>query len=199
MIAIIDKIKWAFLAIGVILIIGGIYGEIKLHEIPDSLEQVSEITIDSVSMVEGDVPMNFGTYEEEYETHFGIPDKSSLIWYYIIPIEDKYMGIAIHANSLGSSFDIQTAKTFDWMENDKMPAPTGIHVKGNVRKMSDQDRDFFKQALVYGGYSASEAESLIVPYYIYEGAYADALMEIIIGIVASVLGVAGIIVSKKFS
>lgn len=194
---ILNKIKLPALILGLFLFVMGIYSCIKVNSVPIDFDKLKESDIKSGVMIEGDIPMNFGVYEESYTTHYGIQDKSTMLWFYIIPVGDKYMGIAVNSNNRGAEFDKQTEQTYDWIDDEKAPDPKAIHVKGVTNKMNDQEKGFFKEALMDGGYSASEAEQVMIPFYIRSDSYSDYMTLIIVGAIAILIGIVSVIVTKK--
>ena len=197
MIEILNKIKWVATAFGVFILALGIFSAVKANQKPISFAQLDLNNLKGGTIVEDDVTMNFGTYEEEYDTVFGFQDTSSLIWYYIIPMGDKYMGVSVDANAQGASFDMQAEQTFDYLDGQAV-TPMAIKVKGSITKMSEQDKGFFVESLIAGGYSASEAQQVMIPYFIKSNAYSDYYVQLIIGAIAIVLGVGCMIVAKYY-
>ena len=145
---ILNKIKLPAVLLGIFLLCMGIYSAIKLNSVPEDFSKLKASNLKPGLMIEGDIPMNFGVYEESFTTHYGIEDKSSKLWFYIIPIEDKYMGIAVSYNKQGASFEVQTAQTYKKIEDNNMPEPKAIHIKGVANKMNDKEKGFFKEALI---------------------------------------------------
>lgn len=200
MIAFMEKVKWTLLIFGIAVLGFGIFSGIKAHQKPITFDQLNLSNLKGGTMVEDEVLVNFGTYEEKYSTTLGIEDKSSKIWYYIIPAsetEDKYMGIAVHVNEQGHIFDMQTDQTMAWLENGKI-TPTAIKVKGSVTKMSEQEQGFFLEALIAGGFSGQEAKQAMVPYYITTNAYSDYLTMIIIGACGIIISIICFVVVSKY-
>lgn len=196
--AIVEKLKWGLSIFGVVMLALGIFGAVKSHETPVAYETLKVSDLKEGKMVEGDLPFNFGVYEEKYTTHYGIEDKSTKLWYYIIPIEEKYMGIAVNMNKDGARYDRQTNSTMEYIFDENAPEPASIHMKGVLSKMTDQEKGFFKEALIDGGFSASEADSINTGFYIKSDAYSDYIFNIILGAVCSLLGAGCFIFARKY-
>lgn len=199
MLALMEKIKLPAVLLGVMLLGLGIFSCVKYNQTPITFDKLNLNDLKGGTMVEDEVVANFGTYEEKYSTTLGIEDKSSKIWYYIIPVgqtEDKFMGIGVHVNDNGHEFEVQAKQTQEWIENSKN-LPNRIKVKGSITKMNEQEQGFFLQTLIQEGLSPQEAQQAMVPYYLSVDAYSDYLIMIIIGACALVIGVVSYVVVAK--
>lgn len=197
MLALMDRVKTALIIFGIFLLVLGGYSAYKFYSTPVSFNQLSTDEYKASTIVEGTVDMNFGVYEQRYSTYLGIEDKSTEVWYYIVPVEDKYIGVAVHANDQGAEFDAQTEESYSYIEGKTYSKPRQLSIKGSITKMSEQDQGFFKEALIAGGYSAAEVEQVMVPYYILSGAFSSYMTEICIGAAALVLGIICSIATRK--
>ena len=197
MIPLLNRIKFALCLLGVFLIIGGIYSYIKYNETPVKLETLKPGDVKAGKMVEGQVSFNFGVYEQKASTHYGFVDKSSQRIYFIIPIENKFMGISVKSNSKRFPiFSAQTQKTFEYYNNNgALPAP--IRVNGSITAMNKKEIGFFQEAIQRSKLTEGNVNDVIVPYYIACDAFSGYLTMFIAGVVALGLGIAAVVVTKN--
>lgn len=193
-----SRIKWTALVLGIFFLGFGGFSLFKSNQTPIDYYDLTKANVKPGLMVEGDIYCNFGVYEESYSTSYGIKDKSSEVWYYVIPCgEEEYMGLAVSANELGTALDKQTEQSYDYMDGTTNVNPDLVHIKGAVTKMDNEDMGYFKEFLASGGYSDSEIEQLMVPYYITDGSYSQATTFLIIGVVGLAVGIVLILIDKK--
>ena len=108
-------------------------------------------------MIEGDLPVNYGSYEEIVND-----DKNKSIgqFYLIDAGDDCFMGIYTPIDELINSLDDQ----YDAWYNDEDISP--VHFKGKVTKMDSQDKGFIRDYLISAGYTRDEVDNYIVDLYI---------------------------------
>lgn len=194
------RIKWGALIAGVLLIGAGIYSCIMAHKTPYDINQLMDGEAKAGMMVEGDLWCNYGVYEESYSSRYGIKQKSSEVWYYIIPVgEYDYMGVAVNANARGAEFDRQTDQTYDWImdETGTVAEPNPLHIKGKVVKMDNKDKEYFTKALVECGFTQSEIDQYAEFLYVSAGSFDEWLVVLLVGVVLTAVGVVLVIVTRR--
>lgn len=191
----VEKIKYALCLLGVFLITAGIYSYVKYNEKPVKFETLKVSEIKNGMMVEGQVNLNFGIYEEKASSRYGIT--TSKKYYYIIPIEDKYMGISVDANSKRYPiFTAQTKKTYEHIKNNGAQ-PTPIRIKGTIQAMKTKEVGFLGEAITKIKLTEEDAGKVIVPYYIVCDAFSDYLTKFIIGVICLILGIVLVIKTRN--
>ena len=117
--------------------------------------------------VEGDIPFNFGAFEEQYNTVNGI--KTSTTGYiYLIPIDDMYIGFQTKTRDKEALFEAQADVTFDKINGLTTEQPETIHFIGKVFEMSKKDIQFAKEYMTDMGASESDINSVLSPYKLME-------------------------------
>ena len=195
---VLSRIKWGLMVFGVLMLVFGIYECVMAHKTPFDLNRIPDSEIKPGILLEGDVYGNYGAYEEYYNTRYGIKDKSSTLWYYIIPVgEESFMGVSVNANKRGAEFDRQSDETYDYLTGATDKAPTPLHVKGKVAKMDSEDLGLYKTALREIGFSESEIDQYALPYYIGSNSFDSWLVLLIVGVVILAIGVVLIFVTRR--
>lgn len=193
------RLKIVLILIGVALLAFGIYNAVMAHKTPYNLNALGDKEIKPGMLVEGEIYGNFGAYEESYSTNYGVKQKSTVLWYYIIPVgEESYMGIAVNANTMGAKYDRQTDQTYAYYfeESTNIP-PETISVKGTISKMDSEDEQYYKTALKELGFTDSEILKYGLPYYISYGNYDHWLVMCLAGAGILALGVILIILTRN--
>lgn len=131
-------------------------------------------------MVEGDLPMNYGAYEEIIDQD----NNNSVGQFFLIDSGTaRLMGLYTPVKSLISSLEEQ----YDQWQSDYDITP--VHFKGKVTEMDDEDRRFIRQYLINEGFTAEEADDYVIDLYIKCVDTDSHPVLLIIGIVASVGGI----------
>lgn len=192
-----SRLKWGLTVCGIILLGAGIYTMVMVSKTPYDLNALNDDEFKSGMIVEGDITFNLGAYEESVTTRNGIQQKSSAIWYYIVPVGDEsYIGVAVKANERGAEFDKQTDQTYAWLNEETDEYPITLHVKGKLAKMDSQDKALYKEAFKQLGYSDSEFEAYGIPLYIGTNDFAGWLPLVLGGAALFAVGIVLIVVTS---
>lgn len=167
------------LALGIVLIVitGGEMADYSKKGIDYSTLQWNDFH--EGMMVEGDLPQNYGAYEEIVDED----DKKSIGQFYLIDAgNDCFMGLYTPMENLLSSLNDQ----YEQWESDSEITP--VHFKGKVTKMDSEDREFIREYLISNGFTAEEVDDYVVDLYIKCVDTSYHPMMLIIGIVATAGG-----------
>lgn len=160
----ISRLAGIFIVIGVILTFEGVKDTMDSKKQPVDFNTMTEKDLKNDMIVEGDILYNYGVFEEEYRTTYGIKTGDS-DYTYLIPIgEKKYMGIKNQTNDQQIALDDQTNKTIDFLLGNSTVEPTPFHFKGRIITMSSQDKGYMRDYLLDMGYTESEVDGYILGY-----------------------------------
>lgn len=185
-----SRLMWIFFILGFIFIFNGAKDAIDSQKTPSDFNSMKETDIQNDMIVEGDIPYNFGAFEEEYRTTYGIKTGDS-DYTYLIPIgEKKYMGIKNQTNEQQVVLDNQADQTIDLMLGDSAVEPTSFHFKGRITTMDSQDKGYMRNYLLDMGYTESEVDGYILGYRIECVDFNSGMGELGIGVVLFAIGLA---------
>ena len=179
---------------GAVFAYNGVMDMIRGSKTPADYSTLMEADVQKGMIVEGDLYSNMGAFEENYTTRNGVKTGSSK-YNYMIPIgETQYMGLLNNTSELQTALDAQADATYAYLLGETTTQPATVHFKGRVMQMDDETRGYMRDYMVSLGMTQSEAESLILGYYIKCENYDSGLMFFIIGIICLGIGIAVIVV-----
>lgn len=194
-----SRLKWGLTVFGAIMVAFGIYTLVMNGKSAYDLNELGDNEFKKGMMVEGDITFNLGAYEETYNTRYGVKEKSSAVWYYIVPVGDEsYIGVAVNANEKGAEFDRQTDQTYAWLNEETDQYPDTLHVKGKLAKMDAEDRALYKAAFKELGFSDAEFDKYAIDLYVGSNDFSGGLPILLIGVGILAVGVILIVVTAIF-
>lgn len=133
-------------------------------------------------MIEGDLPYNYGCYEQVQKEN----GKEGFGFYYLIDVGDEgFMGLYTAVDDLIEKLDAQYAALESSPDGTNIPV---VHFKGKVTKMDSEDSRLYQQALLGVGLSYDFVESSCLKLYIKCVDTGSHPVILIIGIAATVIG-----------
>ena len=174
----------------IILIVGFVYRADSLKT-PIDYNTATVSDIQKGNILQGHINFNFGCYEEEYSTKFGIRVSEKML-YYAIPIgENTFMGYKIHERK-ADPFDEMTDNTAMYLTtgNEKYVSEP-IYFQGKVCKMSKQDVEIFREYFEQAGYTTEQMDEYLIPYYIVPSVHNEtsAVIFLVIGTLVIIAGI----------
>lgn len=188
----ISRVMWVLVIIGGIFFYEGATSVADSKKTPVDFNSLKESDLQVNMIVEGYIEFNFGSFEEEYRTTYGIKTGDS-IYNYLIPLGDsKYMGLKNDTEEQRVALDQQMNDTFDVL-NGLSVTPQAFYFKGRVKALTEQEIGFMRDYIVSMGYTQSEAEKYMCKYYIECADFNGGMMKALIGALMLVVGLAGVI------
>lgn len=137
------------LSLEIVIVIYAATSWVDLHKTPYDYNQMSANELKKSIAIEGDLKESYGCYSESHGP------KGGDIWYYAIPIGDgKIMGISVLKSKWSTLSQISTGELDSWK------------FRGIVKKMNSMGKKHMYNFLTAKGYSSSEINEKLVPYYI---------------------------------
>lgn len=182
--------------IGIMLILMSIVDLIDNVKKPLAFEELKVSQLKKGKIVEGEVPVNFGCFEESYRTRNGIKTTSSK-YYYVVLVEGK--AIALKCNdSTSSALSKQANAYLNYSDGDET-AIAGVPIKGKIKGMNRKTKKYLKEYLYDEESGMSFAE--IEPYVI-ENRFLSTkqcMATIRIGLVLAVIPLSIIILARRIA
>ena len=188
------RITWICIILGVLFFVGGISDTIDSKKTPADFNSLNVTDLQEGMIVEGDISSNYGPYEEEYRTTYGIKTGESDYTYLIEIGENHFMGLKNQTDEQQIALDDQANKTIDILFGYSTTQPETFHFKGRIVALDSQDKGFMKDYLNDLGYSESTVEKYMVGYAVECVDFKGGLGETGIGFALLVIGV-GIIIT----
>lgn len=188
------RITWICIVLGLILLVDGVSDTIDSKKEPTDFNSMKVSDIQEGMIVEGDISYNYGPFEEEYRTTYGIKTGES-DYTYLIPIGDnQFMGLKNQTDEQQVALDEQANKTIDKLLGYSSSQPESFHFKGRITALDSQDKGFMKDYLISMGYNETTVEQCMVGYTIECVDFKGGMGEAGIGFALLVIGV-GIIIT----
>ncbi|MCH5268583.1 MAG: hypothetical protein J1E62_09605 [Lachnospiraceae bacterium] len=170
--------------LGVMLIGMAIVDLIDNSKVPLSFGNLKVSQLKNGKIVEGDVPINLGCFQESYRTRYGIKSSSSN-YYYVVFVEDKAIGL----RCTGETHEAleKQANAFLNHTGDDAPDLESVPIKGKIRKMDSETRGHLEEYLYDDESGTNIAE--IEPYVINNGILSTAQSMIMIGIGVALIAI----------
>ncbi|MCM1333489.1 MAG: hypothetical protein NC084_03315 [Bacteroides sp.] len=147
------------------------------------------------AVVEGNLFVNYGSYEEQYTTGtFGNKTGSSSYWYLIPVGDEEFMGIYTGNSDLIATLNRQTDETYALLNEETDADPTVVHFKGKIVKMDSEDETYFRNGMLELGFTPEEIEQYGIKSYIKIIFFDNMWIPFAIGIVALLAGIAILII-----
>lgn len=188
---VLNRFKFLFLIGGVFMLFFAAQSYRDYTSVHFNYNAMSASVIDRGMVLEGDIPLCFGTYEMEYSTTWGMRNGRGERYFYMIPVEfGSMMGYVVSKGEASDRLDKLTEDTFAMYESgDPSGLPETIHFVGKVSKMSAEDINYMKDALKELGVTDEEMDSVLVPYYITPQDYSRWYIPLILGIIFLLIGI----------
>jgi len=188
----ISRVMWVIIILGGIFFYEGVTSVVDSKKTPVDFNSLKESDLQSNMIVEGYINYNFGSFEEEYRTTYGIKTGDS-IYNYLIPIGDgKYMGLKNDTEEQRQVLDKQMNDTFNSLNGSKV-TPQTFYFKGRVKALTAQEVGFMRDYIISMGYTQSQAEQYMCKYYIECADFGGGMIKTVIGAVMLVIGLACLI------
>jgi hypothetical protein len=194
--SIIAAIVW----MGIAIFSGGMAGIFPVMTILEATQET--ILLDTLSTnqyteligeyVETDIELVLASYMEEYEKKQNAAYEKLKNVYYIIPNEESILlGVKVDKQR-SNQMDQLLDETYEWFMGEREFTETTSHVRGKLKKMPDEDRDFFEKTLFEMGYTRAEINQWSTPYYIDDSTLSvyDKIFPMILGAI-SILVISG--------
>ncbi len=167
-----EKIK-----IGIIFVLI-VIGVLEIHDAmmdfdaskktPVEYSSVDAWQLENGMFVEGDIPYNYGAFEER-DSNIIIGKRSwrrkvKYTYTYMIPIDGMYMGLQTKNGDKEVLLDAQAVSTFNKLSGITNAQPERIHFVGKVSKMSNKEIQLAKEYLMNKGVSESDVTNMLRPY-----------------------------------
>lgn len=156
-----------FIIIGGIFFIG--FGAFDLYchtRTPIDYNNLTEADIKGVTIVEGDLPINYGCFQESYMTENGSKSGSSQ-YMYLIPISsEKFMALQTNKKDLVNSLETQYKAAISSENAEDAQTLSPVHFKGIVKSLKGTNLENAKKYLLSSGLDEATIDDYIVPYYI---------------------------------
>lgn len=195
-----SRLAGVILVFGAILVWMSVSDAINASKTPVDYSTVKESEIEKGMIIEGDLSLNYGAFEESYTTTYGVKSGTSK-YTYMIPVGDnKYIGLKNDSTSMQEQLENQANKTFSYLLGQSTSEPETIHFKGRVKKMDGETKGFLQDYMMDAvsvldmGFSESEVDAHILDYYIECENYDNWGATLMVGIVLLLIGGAIILV-----
>lgn len=156
-----------FLGIGGFFLVTGFTELMDSKKIPVDFNTLSANELEVGMVIEGDLEFNMGKFMESYTTKYGVKTGSST-YYYVIPAGGEssvFMGpfMSLKGNTrINSQLDSQAKSVYSYLQGYGDSDFDTVHIKGKLKKMSNEDKGYLKSALAQMGYEG--AQNMISPY-----------------------------------
>lgn len=187
----VSRVMWIFVVLGAIFLYEGINNTTNSKKTPVDFNTLKESDLKENMIVEGYIDNNYGYFEEEYRTTYGIKTGESIYNYLITIGNNKYMGLKNQTEEQRVALDQQMNDTIDSL-NGIGVSPEKFYFKGQIKSMTNQEVGFMKEYLVYMGYTDAEADKLMCKYYVQCVDFEGGMMQIAIGALLLVVGLGGV-------
>lgn len=184
-----NMILWAFIILGGMFAYEGISDTIDSKKTPVDFASLMESNLSAGMIVEGDLPGNYGAFEEEYHTTYGIKTGTTDYTYLISIGNQKYMGIKSTSTEQVTALNTQANATVDYILGDSSIAPTPFHFKGKIIALTTEEQNFMKAYLKEMGYTEQELPGIMVNYKIQCVELQNGLITALLGTLSFLLGV----------
>ncbi|MBQ9983102.1 MAG: hypothetical protein IJP29_00780 [Lachnospiraceae bacterium] len=189
----ISRVAWVFIILGGVFLYDGVTSTINSKKTPVDFNSLQESQLESGMIVEGYIEYNYGYFEEEYRTTYGIKTGDSIYNYAIEIGKERYMGLKNQTEEQRIALDAQMNDTYTALSGYGV-TPEKFYFKGQVKQMTSQEIGFLKDYLVSAGYTAEQAEKCICAYYIQCVDFDGGLLWAGIGALLLVAGLGSLIV-----
>lgn len=147
------------------------------------------------AVVEGNLFVNYGSYEEQYTTgRFGNRTGGSSYWYMIPVGEEEFMGIFTGNKELIATLNRQADETWASINEETDAQPTVVHFKGKVVKMDSEDEAYFRNFMEEIGFTSEEIRAYGISSYIKIIFYDNMWISLVISVVSFLAGAAILII-----
>ena len=199
----ISRVAGIILVFGVILVWMSVSDAINASKIPVDYSTVKESEIKKGMIIEGELGLNYGAFEESYTTTNGVKTGRSK-YTYMIPIGEKqYMGLKNDFTTMQEQLENQADKTFSYLMGETTSEPETIHIKCRVKKMDSETRGFLQDYMMDMGFTETETDQYILDYYIQCENYDNWGTLLVVGIILLLIGgaivLAPILIARKQS
>ncbi len=179
-----------FILLGVVLAVSMVINLVNNSGTPADFSTLTEETIKSDMLVEGDIPYNFGNYETLYsETSSGYKETKGQ--YFMIQLSDgQLIGFYTSEAELINQLRQQGDVYYDLLTGAGDKEPEAIHFKGTVQEMDFEDGKIFLEYIgdVFG-MTMDEVGDNSICLYIENNDNSEATpIFLVIGVVLAVLG-----------
>lgn len=183
----ISRIIWIAIILGGLFLYDGVTDTIDSRKTPVNFNELKETDIQKGMIVEGDLLCNYGCFEEEYRTTYGIKTGDSN-YTYLIPIGEKYMGLKNQTTEQQNALDSQADSTINMLIGESSVQPAVFHFKGRIVAMNSEDQGYMKDYLISMGYTEATVNQYMLNYRIECVDFGGGMGEIAIGLLLLVVG-----------
>lgn len=182
------RIASVIIILGVVILYVGISDCYHAGKTPAEYDTVKAADIQKGMIIEGDLYMNLGAFQESYTTKNGVKTGSSK-YSYMIPIgEEEYMGLENNTSAVESELEKQADMTYAYLSGESATEPTAVHFKGRVMEMDSETKGYLKDYMIDLGFTETEINDSLIGYYIKCENYDSWLTELGIGFVLLLIG-----------
>lgn len=176
-----SRVLWVIVLIGVFLFVDGINNMIDSKKTPIDFATMTEADFKNGVIVEGDIDYNFGAFEEEYRTTYGIKTGES-DYVYMVPFQDnKFIGVKSFTSEQQEQLDLQTDQTYNVVAGTSSDNPSPVHFKGRIATMGTEEKGYLKDYMISMGYTQSEIDNSMLGYRIELVSFSGGLGMIALG------------------
>ncbi len=190
---IIASVMWILIIVGAVFSYEGISSVVNSKKTPVDFNSLKAADLQKNMIVEGDIECNFGYFEEEYHTTYGIKTGQSIYNFLITVGEDKYMGLKNQTEAQRITLEQQMNDTLNSLEDNSIK-PQVFHFKGQIKEMTEEEIGFMKEYLSYMGYTEADIQQYMCTYYIQCVDYDGGMTKAGIGIALLLLGICGLVI-----
>ncbi len=151
---------------------------------------IADLTVEDIkkgTYVKGNIPylLDSFAYEETTEKHAFSEKKETTKYYYIMPLvntdEVKYVAVCCDVDNV-DNYNKLCEETIAYLTNASAPEPTTqIAFKGEIKELSDDERQLFREYFSDAEFSEKEIDDLTIEMLINEYDYSIGKFFLIIG------------------
>ncbi len=191
---VLTRLIMVLIGVGAVLIVMGSRDFIYSRKTPENYNSMLEADFQKGQLIEGEAYANLGAFEENYTTRNGVKTGESQ-YNYLIPVGEKqYMGLLNFTTTQKQELETQADATFAYWNGETTEEPATVHFKGVVKKMDEETKGYMRSYMLDIGFTQSEVDELILPYYIKCDNYDGWLWQLVTGLVCLVIGIAILVI-----
>lgn len=192
-----SRIMAIVLVFGVLLTFMGGSDVIDSMKKPVDYETLLASDVKKNMIVEGDLYVNLGAYEEEYTTTNGVKTGSSK-YSYLIPIgEEEFMGFKNRTDAEYQALEKQADAVYALLNGEDVEEPEPVHFIGKVKSLGKKEAGYMRSYLIDLGMTESEVDQYMLPYRIVSEDFSSGPAELIGGLVLLVIALVLFLLSRR--
>lgn len=151
---------------------------------------IADLTVEDIqkgTYVKGNIPylLDSFAYEETTEKHVLSEKKETTKYYYVMPLvntdEVKYIAVCCNVDNI-DNYNKLCEETISYLTDASAPEPsTQIEFKGEIKELSDDEKQLFREYFSDAGFSEKETDDLTIEMLINEYDYSIGKFFLIIG------------------